>query len=66
VVGTPGRIIDHIKRKTLKVENIKILVLDEADEMFNMGFREDMELLLKSCLNKTDHIFLRNNATRDT
>lgn len=47
VVGTPGRIIDHIKRKTLKVENIKILVLDEADEMFNMGFREDMEYIIE-------------------
>ncbi|MEG2084521.1 MAG: DEAD/DEAH box helicase, partial [Clostridia bacterium] len=47
VVGTPGRIIDHINRKTLKLNKIKLVVLDEADEMLNMGFREDMEDILK-------------------
>ena len=46
VVGTPGRVIDHIKRKTLKTENIKTFVLDEADEMFDMGFREDIEKII--------------------
>jgi hypothetical protein len=46
VVGTPGRVIDHIKRKTLKTENIKTFVLDEADEMFDMGFREDIEKVI--------------------
>ncbi len=46
VVGTPGRVIDHIERKTLKLENVQIVVLDEADEMLNMGFREDMESIL--------------------
>jgi ATP-dependent RNA helicase DeaD len=46
VVGTPGRIMDHIDRKTLKLENLKMLVLDEADEMLNMGFREDIEKIL--------------------
>ena len=40
VAGTPGRILDHIDRKTLNVDNIKYLVLDEADEMLNMGFIE--------------------------
>lgn len=48
VVGTPGRIIDHIKRKTLSLSDIKIVVLDEADEMLNMGFIEDIELILKT------------------
>lgn len=43
VVGTPGRVLDHIKRKTLKLQDIKYLVLDEADEMLNMGFIDDME-----------------------
>lgn len=43
IVGTPGRIIDHIKRKTLDLKNIKFFVLDEADEMLNMGFIEDIE-----------------------
>ena len=46
VVGTPGRVIDHLNRHTLKVENIKMVVLDEADEMFDMGFRDDIELIL--------------------
>ncbi|MEG1646510.1 MAG: DEAD/DEAH box helicase, partial [Clostridia bacterium] len=46
-MGTPGRIIDHINRKTLKLNKIKLVVLDEADEMLNMGFREDMEDILK-------------------
>lgn len=46
VIGTPGRIIDHLKRKTLKVDNIKYFVLDEADEMLNMGFIEDVEWIL--------------------
>lgn len=47
IVGTPGRVMDHIKRKTLKLENIKTVVLDEADEMLNMGFREDIEKILE-------------------
>lgn len=46
VIGTPGRIMDHIERKTLKLENIKMAILDEADEMLNMGFREDIEKIL--------------------
>ncbi|HEX9830431.1 MAG TPA: DEAD/DEAH box helicase [Thermodesulfobacteriota bacterium] len=48
VVGTPGRILDHIKRKTLRLENISYLILDEADEMLNMGFIEDVEEILES------------------
>ncbi len=47
VVGTPGRIMDHLRRKTLKLDNISMLVLDEADEMLNMGFREDIDEILK-------------------
>jgi ATP-dependent RNA helicase DeaD len=47
LVGTPGRTLDHLKRGTLKLDNLKMLVFDEADEMLNMGFREDMEALLK-------------------
>lgn len=48
VVGTPGRVIDHINRKTLSLASVKIAVLDEADEMLNMGFIEDMETILKT------------------
>ena len=48
VIGTPGRIIDHLRRKTLKIKDLKMFVLDEADEMLNMGFREDIETILES------------------
>jgi ATP-dependent RNA helicase DeaD len=47
VVGTPGRVMDHIKRGTLKLESLRILVLDEADEMLRMGFKEDVEWILE-------------------
>lgn len=46
VVGTPGRVMDHIRHRTLKLDNIKTVILDEADEMLNMGFREDIESIL--------------------
>jgi ATP-dependent RNA helicase DeaD len=46
VVGTPGRVIDHLKRKTLKLSEITHLILDEADEMLNMGFVEDIEEII--------------------
>lgn len=48
VIGTPGRVMDHIRRKSLKLNGLKMLVLDEADEMLNMGFREDIETILLS------------------
>lgn len=48
VVGTPGRVIDHINRGTLKLGDVRITVLDEADEMISMGFREAMETILES------------------
>jgi ATP-dependent RNA helicase DeaD len=46
VIGTPGRLLDHLKRKTIHLDSVKMAVLDEADEMLNMGFREDMENIL--------------------
>jgi len=46
VIGTPGRIMDHMRRKTLKLNNLRCVILDEADEMLNMGFREDIESIL--------------------
>ena len=46
VVGTPGRVLDHIRRGTMKLENVRYLVLDEADEMLNMGFVEDVEEIM--------------------
>ncbi|MEZ4952216.1 MAG: DEAD/DEAH box helicase [Saprospiraceae bacterium] len=49
VVATPGRAIDHLKRKTLRLDDIQFVVLDEADEMLNMGFIEDIEEILSHC-----------------
>lgn len=46
VVGTPGRVMDHMRRHTLKLDHIRLVVLDEADEMLNMGFVEDIETIL--------------------
>ena len=46
IVGTPGRVIDHLKRKTLNLQKVTHLILDEADEMLNMGFIEDLEVIL--------------------
>lgn len=48
VVGTPGRIIDHLDRKTLSLKNVKIVVLDEADEMLDMGFVDDITRILST------------------
>jgi ATP-dependent RNA helicase DeaD len=47
LVGTPGRIMDHLKRKTLDLTNISYFILDEADEMLDMGFIEDIEIIFK-------------------
>ena len=46
IIGTPGRVMDHMRRKTVKFDGIQTVVLDEADEMLNMGFREDIETIL--------------------
>ena len=46
IVGTPGRVMDHMRRKTLDLSKVRMLVLDEADEMLNMGFREDIETII--------------------
>ena len=46
IVGTPGRIMDHLERGTLDLTELRFLVLDEADEMLNMGFAEDVETIL--------------------
>ncbi|MDQ3535398.1 MAG: DEAD/DEAH box helicase [Bacteroidota bacterium] len=48
IVGTPGRVIDHLKRKTLDFSQVNTIVLDEADEMLDMGFREDIEIILEN------------------
>ena len=57
VVGTPGRVIDLINRKSLKLQNIEFVVLDEADEMLNMGFKDDLDTILAETP-KTKQTFL--------
>lgn len=47
IVGTPGRVMDHLRRKTIRCDYVHTIVLDEADEMLNMGFREDIETVLE-------------------
>ena len=49
VVGTPGRLKDHIQRTTIRLDKVKILVLDEADRMLDMGFQEDVESIISQC-----------------
>jgi ATP-dependent RNA helicase DeaD len=49
VVGTPGRVLDHIRRGTLTLDNVRYAVLDEADRMLDIGFRPDIERILKRC-----------------
>lgn len=58
VVGTPGRVIDHMERGTLNLENLITIVLDEADEMISMGFQEDIETILKGSNREQCNIWL--------
>ncbi|GAA0879964.1 hypothetical protein GCM10009119_29340 [Algoriphagus jejuensis] len=57
VVGTPGRIQDHMNRGTLKLDNVGIIVLDEADEMLDMGFRDDIEAILEQMPEERQTVF---------
>lgn len=52
VVATPGRFLDHLERRTINVSKVKIIVLDEADRMFDMGFIDDVEKIIKACPTK--------------
>src|SRR5215210_2200298 len=47
IIGTPGRVMDHLEKKSLRLDELKMIVLDEADRMLDMGFREDIETILK-------------------
>lgn len=61
VIGTPGRVMDHMRRRTIKAETVQMMVLDEADEMLDMGFREDIETILVKILE--EHQTLLFSAT---
>lgn len=63
VVGTPGRVMDHMKRKTLDLCHLKFLALDEADEMFDMGFRDDMKTIIEKTNDDRQTLFF--SATFD-
>lgn len=64
IVGTPGRIMDHLRRKTFTCEHITKVILDEADEMLNMGFREDIETILKDLPKKRQTILFSATMPR--
>jgi ATP-dependent RNA helicase DeaD len=55
-VATPGRLIDLIERKAINLEQIKYVVLDEADEMLNMGFQDDIEFISKNTPKRESHL----------
>ena len=57
VIGTPGRVMDHMRRGTLRLETVKMVILDEADVMLNMGFRDDIELILKAVPKERQTVF---------
>ena len=57
VIATPGRLLDHIKRRTINLSKIKLLVLDEADRMFDMGFITDVERIIRNCPVKRQTLF---------
>ncbi|MDR3306060.1 MAG: DEAD/DEAH box helicase [Endomicrobium sp.] len=65
IIGTPGRVIDHLERKTLKLESAIIAVLDEADEMLDMGFRDDIELILKNMPHERQTVFFSATMPKD-
>lgn len=65
VVGTPGRILDHIGRNTIKLGNVKTLVLDEADRMFDMGFKEDVEKIIRKCPQERQTLLFSATISKD-
>ncbi len=64
VVGTPGRLMDHLRRGTLKTGELKLVILDEADRMLDMGFREDMEEILGQIKGKRQTLFFSATMNR--
>ena len=57
IVGTPGRVMDHMRRRTLRLDALSGIILDESDEMLNMGFKEDIDTILSSCPTEIQKIF---------
>lgn len=65
VVGTPGRILDHIERRTINLGNVKILVLDEADRMLDMGFRDDVKRIIERCPKKRQTLLFSATVSKE-
>jgi ATP-dependent RNA helicase DeaD len=65
VVGTPGRILDHLRRNTLRLEHVKILILDEVDRMFDMGFHKDVESIIKQTPEKRQTMLFSATVSSD-
>ena len=64
VIGTPGRIMDHMRRGTLRLDQVKMVVLDEADVMLDMGFQEDMEVILQGVPQERQTVFFSATIPR--
>src|SRR5580704_426945 len=64
VIGTPGRVMDHMRRGTLRLKSVKMVILDEADVMLNMGFREDIELILAATPKERQTVFFSATMPR--
>src|SRR6185369_8345229 len=64
VIGTPGRVMDHMRRGTLKLNALKMVILDEGDVMLNMGFREDIETILQSTPKERQTVFFSATIPR--
>jgi ATP-dependent RNA helicase DeaD len=64
VIGTPGRVMDHMRRGTLRLDTVKMAILDEADVMLNMGFREDIELILQGTPKERQTVFFSATMPR--
>jgi ATP-dependent RNA helicase DeaD len=65
IIGTPGRIMDHMRRSTLKFKHLRLMILDEADEMLNMGFREDIDTILSEIPKEKQTIFFSATMPRE-
>jgi ATP-dependent RNA helicase DeaD len=65
LVATPGRLIDHLNRRTLRLNNVKFLVLDEVDRMFDMGFRRDVESIINECPKKRQTMMFSATISQD-
>ncbi|KAF5089040.1 DEAD/DEAH box helicase [Methanobacterium aggregans] len=65
IIGTPGRVMDHMGRRTLDMSSVKMMVLDEADEMLDMGFREDIEFVLSEMPEERQTLLFSATMSRD-